>query len=149
MVWDAGGGALLVPEAGQYGVLDAGVEKVDLVERRSAGWLVREETLGGDLIDFALGAGGRGYATISDASYITSLVAFDTGSGARVGTIHTSTAFDLADLAVTPCGYLLVCDRNYTAPGIRIFDALTGRAISGVTQPVPTGLPPFELVRLD
>ena len=147
MIWDAVASVLLVPEAGVYGSLDGGVERVNLRTRRSVGWLTREEDLGGDLVDFALGPNGRGYATIADLTYITSLVAFDLSTGARIGVLHTSTGFDLADLAVTPCGILLVCDRTYTAPGLRIFEALTGRVVSGVTQPVPTGLPPFELVR--
>ena len=149
MVWDAASSLLLVPETGVIGVLDGGVEKIDLEARRSAGWLTREEDLGGDLADFALGPNGIGYATIADLTSITSLVAFDLGTGARTGTLHTSTGYDLADLAVTPCGVLLLCDRTYTAPGLRLFDALTGRPISGVTQPVGTGLPPFELVRLE
>ncbi len=120
-----------------------------LVRVVSTGWLTREEDLGGDLIDFALGPNDRGYATIANISSITVLVAFNLITGARIEPIHTSAGFDLADLVVTACGNVIVCDRTYTAPGLRIFDALTGRAISGITQPVPTGLPPFELVRLD
>ena len=149
MVWDAASSVLLVPEAGAYGTLDAGVEKIDLTTMRSIGWLTREEDLGGDLIDFTLGPGGRGYATIADLGAITSLVAFDLETGEKIGALHTSNGYDLADLAVTSCGILLVCDRAYTAPGLRIYDAMTGRAISSVEQPVPTGLPPFELVPLD
>jgi len=99
-----------------YGALDGGVEKIDLATRRSTGWLTREEDLGGDLIDFALGPNDRGYATIADLSSITVLVAFDARTGARrLEPIHTSAGYDLADLAVTACGYLIVCDRTYTA----------------------------------
>jgi hypothetical protein len=147
MIWD--GTSLLIPEVGTYDALDGGVEKVDLATRRSTGWLTREEDLGGNLIDFALGPNDRGYATIADLSSITVLVAFDTKTGARLEPIHTSAGYNLADLAVTPCGYLLVCDLSMTTPGLRIFDASTGRVISGVAQPVPTGRLPFELVRLD
>ncbi len=149
MIWDGTSSVLLIPEVGTYGALDGGVEKIDLGTRRSTGWLTREEDLGGDLIDFALGPNDRGYATIANLSSITVLVAFDVRTGARIEPIHTSTGYDLADLAVTACGYLIVCDRTYTTPGLRIFDALTGRVISGIAQPVPTGRLPFELVRLD
>jgi hypothetical protein len=150
MIWDAGLSRLLVPEAGVYGLLDAGVEKVDLDQRASDGWLVREEALGGDLIDFVLGPNGRGYATVARADLKTSLVVFDAVNGAAIGEpIHTSPGYDLADLEVTACGVLLVCDRNYANPGLRLYDAGTGRPIAGVTQPVSTGLPPFELVRLE
>ena len=66
MIWDEVASVLLVPEVGVYGSLDGGVERVNLRTRRSVGWLTREEDLGGDLVDFALGPNGRGYATIAD-----------------------------------------------------------------------------------
>ncbi len=148
MVWDDTASVLLVPESGVYGVLDAGVEKVDLDARRSLGFLVREQELGGDLIDFALTGGARGYATVSDAAFVTSLVAFDRSTGAAVDTVYLSDGFDLSDLIVTCCGSVVVCDRDYASPGLRLFDGATGKPLSGVAQPIPTGLPPFEIVLL-
>lgn len=150
MIFDSAENRLLVPEVGSYGVMDGGVEKVDLGAGVSAGWLVREDALGGDLIDFALAPNGRGYATVAIAGGTTALVAFDSATGERVGdAIYTSPGYDLSDLAVTECGALIVCDRNYEKPGLRIYDAASGRPIRTVEQPVSVGLFPFELVEIE
>jgi hypothetical protein len=148
MVWDAASSLLLVPEVGVRGQLDAGVEKVDLAVWRSAGWLVREEQLGGDLVDFSRTAGEKGYAVILLSDNSTALVAFDEASGARLSTIYASSAYALVDVQATASGLLFVCDRDYAAPGLRVFRRDTGLAVTGIPQPVGTGLPPFELVPL-
>ena len=148
MVWDEVSSSLLVPCVGNYGVLDGGIEKIDLESRESRGWFVEEQELGGDIIDFALTDGDRGYATISDATWVTSLVVFDRSSGLRLEIVYTSDGFDLADLLFTSCGHLVVCDRDYETPGLRVFDAETGEAVSWIDQPLSTGLPPFEIVPL-
>jgi hypothetical protein len=150
MIFDDAEGLLLVPEVGAYGILDGGVEKVDLTSGVPAGWLVREESLGGDLIDFALGRGGHAYATVALAGGTTALVAFDTGTGERIGeAIYTSPGYDLSDLAVTDCGALIVCDMNYENPGLRIYDAVSGRPVSMAVQPISVGRRPFELVKIE
>jgi hypothetical protein len=151
MVWDDEENVLLVPESGDYRVLDGGVEKVDLTTWTSVGWLVRETALGGNLIDFALAPGGRGYATVSAlAGATTSLVAFDLATGLQVDTIYQSSTYDLADLIVAPStGLLIVCDRHYLASGLRVYYATTGAPVTRLHQPISTGLPPFELVPLE
>lgn len=149
MIWDEASSLLLVPETGLYGELDGGVEKVDLERRESAGWLVREEALGGDLIDFALSSNGRGYAAVSlpgESGSVTSIVRFDPATGAAIGAITTSDGYDFSDLIVTRCGYLMVCDRSYTQPGVRIYDAVSDQ--EELLRLVLTGLPPFELVEV-
>lgn len=147
MVLSDAGDVLLIPESGRYGVLDGGVEKVDLTSWSSAGWLVREQDLGGDLIDFALGPDGRGFATVAGPDYSTSLVSFDVASGARTGILYHSDSFDLADLIAVPAAdLLLVCDRHYELSGLRAFRASTGLPVTGPHQPVSTGLPPIELI---
>jgi len=146
MVLDRSSSFLLVPESGVYGVLDAGIEKVDLSTWRSAGFMVREEILGGDLIDFALTDEGVGYATVSDPSFVTSLVSFNAATGVLDRIVHRSNGYELADLILLPCGDLAVCDRNYADPGLRIFSAANGVPRTDISQPLPTGLPPFELV---
>jgi hypothetical protein len=140
---------IYVPESGEYGVLDGGIEMVDPAIGRSTGFLTRESDLGGDLLDFAIPENGPGYATISDASPVTSLVNFDRATGAKIATVHQSAGFELADIAVTPCGQLVVCDRAYAAPGLRVFVATSGLPWPGVAQPISTGLPPFEILLLE
>ncbi len=140
---------LLVPESGVYGELDGGVEKVDLESWASVGWLVREEALGGDLIDFALTENGTGYAVVSRSGEngdVTSIVRFDPATGALIGTIAESDGYDFSDLIVTCCGYLMVSDRSYTQPGVRVYDGVGDH--EEWIRLVPTGLPPFELIEI-
>jgi hypothetical protein len=146
MVADPERFVIYVPETGEYGVLDGGIEMVDPATGRSTGFLTREQDLGGDLLDFVIPDNGPGYATVSDAAYVTSLVSFDRRTGAKIATVYQSSAFELADLAVTPCGQLIVCDRAYAAPGLRVFVATSGLPWTGVSRPISTGLPPFEVL---
>jgi hypothetical protein len=150
MVWDSLSSSLLVPESGRYGVADAGIEKVDLAGWHPAGWLATEVDLGGDLVDFALATGGGpGYATVAEPGFTTSAVQFDRATGARTAIVYHSNSYDLADLIIVPeQGYLLVCDRNYQSPGLRVYYASNGQPVAFLRQPIPTGLPPFELVYL-
>jgi hypothetical protein len=48
-----------------YGDQNGGVEKIDLATRLHAGTVVTEQTLGGDVFDFAPAGSGRGYAAYS------------------------------------------------------------------------------------
>ena len=54
--------------------------------------------------------------------------------------------FSFGDIALTADGLLLVCDRTYEAPGLRIFDASTLR--ERTTEPIDTGLPPLRVAPL-
>jgi hypothetical protein len=146
MVRDSVTGSLLVPEAGVYGVLDGGIERVDLVAMRSTGFLTTEAALGAEIIDFAVGA-SAGYAAVSDGA-TSSVISFDRVTGARGRTLHQSQRWVLLDLLLTPCGHLAVCDPDYETPGIRLYDAGTGEPLGGVEQPLATGLPPVEIVYL-
>jgi hypothetical protein len=157
IVVDPESGDLLVPEAGQYGVLDAGgIERVDPVTLQSEGFLVREETLGGDLVDFAIMAAGREgdrparpperlvFAIVSLAGYNTVLLRVDADAGIVVDTLRNPGGYTLADILLHD-GKLFLSDRDYGEPGIRVYDAITGQPLAG---PISTGLPPVELVLL-
>lgn len=149
MVWDAASSLLLVPEAGAFGVRDGGVERVDLDARRSTGFLAREDELGGDLLDFAGAVRDRGYAIVSGDDGRTSLVAFNWATGRKIADLFTSDGFELSDLIIAPCGLLFVGDRDYARPGLRVFHGETGLPVEGLAQPIPTGLPPFEILILE
>jgi hypothetical protein len=108
--------------------------------------MTSEAQLGGDLQAARLASAEVGWAIISDSSFRTSLVRFDVASGERVATALTTAGFDLSDLEISAAGRLYLGDRSPQNPGIRVFDAFTGAALSGV---VGTGLPPFDLVLRD
>jgi len=150
MVWDEAEGVLLVPEFGIYRQGNGAIEKVDLLQWRSVGFLVGSEALQGNLTDFVLTPGGRGFATVAGVDNSTSLISFDATTGERTGVLLHSAQYTIADLLYVPStGHLLVCDRQYDASGLRVYDAATGRAVAGFPLPIPTGLPPLELLLLE
>jgi outer membrane protein assembly factor BamB len=150
LVHDAARERLLVGSSGFFGVLDGGIESFDLRTERAAGFVVTEQALGGDVSGFALFRADRAFALISDAAFATKVVAFDPQTGARLSVVFDSTDddpsdsdFDLSAVAVNDRGELYVADGNFTAPGLRIFDAASGQAL--VASPIDVGLPPRDI----
>jgi hypothetical protein len=136
-------GRLVIGCTGAFGVVDGGVARIDPVALVALGAETSEAALGGDLNDVALFDTARGFAVVSDASFNTIVVPYDRNTGARTGTVHSSTGFTLADIEVNDRGELWLCDRTPTAPGLRVFDAATGTLLT--PTPLATGLPPQDL----
>jgi hypothetical protein len=139
-------GKLLVPTAGQYGVLDAGgIERVDPVALQTDGFVVTEGALGGDLVDFAQWSATKAYAIVSLPGFQTALAAYDPSDGESLGIVYNPGAYVLADLLTYPTGQLFVSDRDYFNPGVRVYSAASGALLAG---PIFTCLPPNELILL-
>ncbi len=139
-------GYLLVPEAGQFGVIDnGGIERVCLDSWQSMGMAITEVVLGGDVMDFALWNAQRAYAIVTDPSFNTKLVSWNPSTGQVTGTVYNPGGYTLSDLMTHSSGYLFVADRDYYNPGVRVYNATNG---SPVADPIYTGLPPYELVLL-
>ncbi len=141
IVLDANG-HLLVGCTGFYGVADGGVARVDPIALVSLGLETTEATVGGDINDVVAISATRGAVVLSDANFDTKCVAYDRASGAAGCTFHTSPGFTLADAEVNDRGELWLCDRTPTAPGLRVFDALTCAPLAG---PISLGLPPVDV----
>ncbi|MCB1185218.1 hypothetical protein KDM41_17495 [bacterium] len=143
-VTTAGGGLLLrVGCAGWFGVADAGIESVDPQTGLSLGYDLTEAQLGGDVTAFVTTAPGVIHAVVSDASFRTHLVRGDTG-GAPTTTLASATGYHFADVAWDGDAQLYLADRNPSAPGLRVFDAVSGAELTGGA--LGTGLPPFQIV---
>lgn len=138
-------GAILVAEVGSFGVLDGGIEHVDLTTHQAGGFLITEEALGGDINDFVVVSDDLGYAIISAPNFTTSLVRFDLRAGALTGTVLREVEF-VADIELNDRGELYVLDRAFTNPGVRIFRAADATELT--TAPINIGLPPFQVVFL-
>jgi hypothetical protein len=136
---------LLVAEVGFYGALDGGIEAVSMTTYESSGWVVTEETLGGDITAWVVVDGSTGYAAVSKLSFEgDKLVRFNPSDGTvTADSIIETAAFTLTDMALTHDGRLLVADRTLESAGVRIFDAETGEEQSG--SPLSVGLAPFSL----
>jgi len=146
---DGSSGLLFVPESGDWGALDGGVEIIDPATLTSLGFATTEAALGGDINDVTLDVGGRAHATISVASpsWESYVVAWDVSSGALLEEVYRPGGWSVADIEVhAGSAQLFVSDRTYTEPGVRVFDAVSGD--EKTTAPIFTGLPPHDLVLL-
>jgi len=127
---------------------DGGIEAADPYSGKWLGVLIGETTLGGNIGDFEIAGPTKGYATISDRNFRSSLVRFDPSAGTRSpGAIYTAdSGFTLWDVALSDGGKLYVCDRTATRPGVAVVDTLTDTLATA--GPIDLGLPPFSIVFL-
>ena len=136
--------------SGRWGVLDGGVDDIVVPAPaesprgpiRSAGFVITEAALGGDVVDVVAGQGGHPYAIVSDAAYNTSLVSWDPGTGAVLATLYAPGGYSLSGAALDGRGELYVCNSSFTAPGLLVFDTAGDTLVAG---PLATGLPPIQV----
>jgi DNA-binding beta-propeller fold protein YncE len=140
------GDSLYVSEVGIFGSNDGGIERVDLATRTPQGFLLSEETAGGDIVDFAFASATRAYAIVSRPDFTTALIAFDPAAGSLLATVDVADGFDYADIEVNPRGELYLADRRFDRPGLRVFRAVDGSELTAA--PLDVGLPPTEVVFL-
>jgi DNA-binding beta-propeller fold protein YncE len=141
-------GFILLGEVGSFGTIgDGGIERVDPRTLETAGFLITEEELGGNLTDFVIADGNTGYAIISDLDFNNALVRFDLAERRVTATLATGQDY-LVDVAYEPTrGEIYLTDRTLERPGIRIFR--TSDDVELTAAPIDTGLPPFDVVFLD
>jgi len=136
------GDRLYVGCSGFYALRDGGVDVVDLATLASLGLEITETALGGDLVDLAAGPGDRRHVIVADASFRTTVKAYEPGGA--ITTLHQGVDYDHADLAYDGEFQLFVADRRLGAAGVRVFDAESGVQLT--TGPLATGLPPAAFV---
>jgi hypothetical protein len=135
-------GTVLVAEVGRFGVLDGGIERVQLDPDIATGFLVTEETLGGDVSAFTIAVDGSFWIIVSDPSNVTSLVRFDPADDS-LRTVVAGTGFTLSCVARVDDGTLALCDRTRTVPGVRLFSLPDGVELT--EHPIDVGLPPWQV----
>jgi len=145
---EAAGKILISEAADSYSTVDGGLEFINPATYAAEGILVTEEVLGGNLGGgfgaFDMINGTEGYAIVADANWTTNVVRFDLSAG-TAATVINGTGYDHSDVLVMD-EELILADRNYTDPGIRVFDTADDSEIT--TSPISTGLPPFCLVEI-
>jgi len=135
-------GRLVVGCVGAWAALDGGIEAIDPVTGLSDGFLFTEAELGGDILNVEL-CGDRMHVLTSDPAFATRISRLDPVAG-TVTPIVTTAGYDLSDLSWDGAFQLYVADRQVSAPGIRVFDAVSGAELT--TGSVATGLPPFQFI---
>ena len=148
-------GRLAVVAMGAYAEIDeGGVELVDASPPYASEVVAREEDFGGSLTHLATLDGDTLFvvAHLPGADAATQMFDRDTvvfrfvvSTGERREVLATDGP-QVGEIALTPEGRLLVCDRTPRAPGLRIFDAST---LTELTEaPIDTGLPPLSVAPL-
>ncbi len=129
---------------GVYGLLDGGVEVVDLTSRTSLGFEVTEATLGGDIIDYTNVSSSMAYTIVSDVSFQTSVVSYNPLTGGEVEVVDAANTYVHVDLAHDGVNLLYIADRTLGNAGLRVFDVTTGVELTA--EPIATGMPPAMIV---
>jgi len=135
---------LLVCSVGSFGVLDGGVEAVDVNTLEALGYEATESQLGGQLGDVAV-SNGRAYVTLSDLSFegASWIERYDRATGAPLHNVFSTENFALGDIETNTLGELWACDRTMLAPGLRVFRTADDASLAG---PISTGVPPFDVL---
>jgi hypothetical protein len=138
-------GDFLIGQIGFYGVADGGIERIDPDTHESHGLVLTEATLGGDLHTWTTGNGWVGYAVRLTPLWSTDVVAFDLRTGQIGATVAASSEFAYPHVLVDIVHReLVLCDRTYARPGLRIYDTATLQNLT--PQPVGVGLYPHWLL---
>jgi hypothetical protein len=141
--FDPYSGMLYVACVGWWGMADCGVETIDPAALASAGYILSEAAVGGDINDVSIFSETTGYAVITNASFDNMLIRFDPSTGVLTDTLYAPSGYVLSDIEISPGGELFLCDRTATNPGIRIYDAQTG--LESEEGLIDVGLPPFDI----
>lgn len=144
LVYNEATDGILVAEVGSYGAQDGGIEKINTSTNTAEGFIITEETLGGDIGPFVIASETKGYVIVTDSSFNTTLKSFNPKDGTLLETIYSTVGFALTCLALNDQGELYVCDRTETNPGIRIYNTADDSEI--ITTPIDVGLPPNGVI---
>jgi hypothetical protein len=138
----------VIAEPGSWSDLEnAGIELFDPERESLSGFIITEETLGGNVAKALIISETKGYAIVGvagDEGSDTHLVTFNPETGEKTGTVLEGTGWVYGDIAVTPdLSELWVADRTTEDAGVRIFDTKTDE--EKTDEPINVGLPPSNI----
>jgi hypothetical protein len=142
---------LFIGCTGRWGVLDGGVAEIVVpgwaqgtpAAITCVGYAITESALGGDVAVVTAYGASHSYAIVSDATYNTSLVAWDPDAGTRLGTLYAPGGYSIAGVGLDERRELYVCNSSFEAPGLHVFAAGGDARLAG---PIATGMPPVQIV---
>lgn len=132
--------------------LDGLLEVFDMKQLVSKGVILRESSLGGNIVHFAIRSETQGYIIRSGEQWQTELVRFNPSTGQIGNSLKTSpclvqgACYTYVSMNLHPNGQLFLVDRDPKQPGIRMFDTSTDQELT--ETPLSTGLPPMNVVFL-
>jgi hypothetical protein len=137
------GYTILVACAGLWGSADGGIAMIDPVTMSSEGFMITESAAGGDINEFEILSGDKGYMIVATPSFTTDIVPFDPSSGTAGPALYSPPGWVLNDIEISPGGELFAADQTATAPGVWIWDTSADTLLT--PSPRSTGLPPFQI----
>ncbi|MDA3900619.1 MAG: hypothetical protein PF637_08875 [Spirochaetes bacterium] len=149
------GDRLLIACTGEFGYFykeDGGIIAIDPQTGECLpGYLVSEEELGQEIVDFVPAKNGNFYIVTSDRSFHSRLLLCEPDNGNLIKELLYSSENmgALNALSLHHSGLLFVSDRNMLNPGVHIYD-VNGepKSLTG-SVPVATGLPPVVTEFID
>jgi hypothetical protein len=145
--YDKANARLLIGCAGNFGVLDGGVEAIDPYQLTNQGVRITETELGGDINDVVWHTATHAYALVGNGA-VNRLVVWNPTTGLKTATpLTVNGGFSLPDMEMNDRNELYVCKNPSPAtgtdlPGLLVFNTATDALLAG---PLNTGLPPIAV----
>jgi hypothetical protein len=131
--------------------LDGGIEafNLDLNQFRS-GFLLQETNAGGDILDVQVKDENLGFASVLDKQFNKKIISFNPQSGLVFQSlieVPSSVSSNFSGLLLTRDGLLILGIRDFSGPGVLVFD--TNGGIRSLTPiPIRTELTPIDFEEL-
>lgn len=110
--------------------LDGGIEAFNLrTNQFRPGFLLEEQVVGGDILDMQIINDELGFASVLDASFNKKFVIFNPSNGLVIRNLlefPSEVGTNFSGMLLTRNGKLVLSIRDFSSPGIKIFDTLGG-----------------------
>ena len=140
-------GQFVIAQPGEFSTLEGGIELFDPSAHTLSGFVVTEETLGGNVTKALVVSETKGYAIVgveAENGSDTHLVVFNPETGEKTSTLLETEGWSYSDIVLTPdLTELWIADRTSEKPGVRIFDTKTD--VEKTDDPIDVGLPPSTI----
>jgi len=131
--------------------IDGGIERLAATTFEPQGLIVKEENLGGDVVDFEILADNLGIAIVAihtADSETNQLVSFDPSNGKKLQVLQKGAGAQFHQLLLDrPRGLFYMADRHATEFGIRVFSTTTLLEDKAAKRSLQ--LPPYHLSWMD
>ena len=133
---------------GYISELDGGISALNLSTGEfRKNLLLKESTVGGDILDMSIKNENEGYAYVLDKSFNKQIIKFNPLSGEKILTLanFSSELGNISGLTLSSDGKLFLGDASLNNPGVTVYDTNSAIPQKLTVTPINVGLRPFEL----
>ncbi len=136
---------------GFLSMIDGGVEAFNLrTNQFRPGFLLEESQVGGDILDVQIANEELGFVSVLDAKFNKKIVSFNPSTRRILQTLFevpATVGTNFSGMLMTRDGFLILGIRDFSSPGIQIYDTRGGlRNFTPV--PIRTEITPFDFTEL-